>query len=224
MFYTDDAKMLSDLLSENWDTGLNSKPVFVYDRESLAANAYVGYVEVDRLTRTNAISAVDYRTIDRNSYLSVKVATRYRHDLFEYAEEVYRILLDMHRRAGPDVLGGWEFLEIQNDREGQDLSGFYTVTFDIKLTRYHAPIPRHGFGPRADQFRPQPEGVREDDAGEEESYDESWPSEGDVDPGECSAEYPASYPPDGSVDPGDCASEYPEAWPPKSPVDPCDGD
>lgn len=140
--------MIAGILKENWDTGLNNAPTITYNpQNSMMVNASLGNIHIERLTRTNSIDTVDYRTLGRSSYLSIRIACPLRKTMFSWSNEVYRILMQ-YRRAGPDVLNGWEFLEIQSERPMQDLSGWFSTTFDIKLTRPHQPLESDGFGPK----------------------------------------------------------------------------
>lgn len=151
--------MLCELLEQEWDTGLNDKPTFTYQPESLMVNARLGTIHVERLTRTNGIDTSDYRTVRRNSYLSVKISCRFRETMLSWGEEFYRIIME-NRRA--PTIRPWEFMEISAERPTPDLSGWYTTVFDIKLTRYCEPIRSHGFGRAADQFKSLPDGEGHD--------------------------------------------------------------
>mgnify|MGYP006873194407 CR=1 FL=1 len=51
-----------------------------------------------------------------------------------------------YRRAGPAMLNGMQYLEIVNDKTQNDLSGWYTTTFDVRLVSYSRPVQSAGFG------------------------------------------------------------------------------
>ena len=144
-FYTDDAGLIANMLKEQWSLGPDYMPNVTYIPEEMAVNSRLGMIFVYRLTRQNRITTVDYRTYGRDSYVSIKISTRLRKDMFAFADEVYRILL-ANRRLGQDRMEGYTYLEIQNDRELRDLSGYYTTTIDVRLVTYNKAIRSAGFG------------------------------------------------------------------------------
>ena len=144
-FFTDDAKLIADMIKREWSLGPDYMPNVTYIPEEMAVNARLGYVYVYRITRPNRITTVDYRTLGRDSYVSVKLSTRLRKDMFAFAEELFRIFL-ANRRLGQDRMEGYTYLEIQSDKELRDLSGWYTVNIDLKLVTYNKAIRSAGFG------------------------------------------------------------------------------
>lgn len=104
-----------------------------------------GGIFVYQTNRTNRISSVDYRTFERQAYVSLRVTNKDRDQHFQHCEEVYRILM-ANRRAGPCRLNGYEFLEVVDDLSMNDLSGMYATTIDCRLTGYAHPIRSAGFG------------------------------------------------------------------------------
>ena len=51
-----------------------------------------------------------------------------------------------NRRAGKKRLGGYSYLEINNERFSNDLVGWFTTTIDIKMVSYNTPLRSAGFG------------------------------------------------------------------------------
>lgn len=144
-FFTDDAKLIADMIKRDWSLGPEYMPNVTFVPEEMAVNARLGYVFVYRVTRPNRITTVDYRTLGRESYVSVKISTRLRKDMFAFGDELMRIFL-ANRRLGQDRMDGYTYLEIQSDKETRDLSGWYSSTIDLKLVTYNKAIRSAGFG------------------------------------------------------------------------------
>lgn len=143
--YCDDAKLIADMLKDQWALGTQDQANITYIPEQIMVNARVGSIFVYPVSRTNRISSVDYQTLQRVSNLSIKVSTRFREDHFDWCNEVYRILL-ANRRRGQKCMNGWLFLEITGDHQLRDLSGWYSTTIDVRLTTYNKSIQSAGFG------------------------------------------------------------------------------
>lgn len=143
-FYTDDTKWVHDLVKEEWALPFE-EPTFKYLTESSMMDSRRGSIFFYPVSRNNAISSTDYSTIRRISYISIKINTRFRDVLYDWAQEIYRIMLANRRRGNSDS-NGYTFLEVVSDREQTDLTGWYTTTIDIKLTRLYKPIKSAGFG------------------------------------------------------------------------------
>lgn len=144
-FYTDDTKLIAEMIKREWSLGPEYMPNVTYIPEEMAVNSRLGYVYVYRVSRSNRITTVDYRTYGRDSYISIKLSTRLRKDMYAFGDEIYRILL-ANRRLGQDRMEGYTYLEILSDKETRDLSGWYTTTIDTKLVTYNKAIRSAGFG------------------------------------------------------------------------------
>lgn len=144
-FFTDDAALIANMIKDEWSLGPEYMPNVTFVPEEMAVSARLGYIYVYRITRPNRITTVDYRTLGRESYVSVKLSTRLRKDMFAFGEELMRIFL-ANRRLGQDRMQGYTYMEIQSDKETRDLSGWYTVTIDLKLVTYNKAIRSAGFG------------------------------------------------------------------------------
>ena len=144
-FFTDDAALIANMIKDEWSLGPEYMPNVTFVPEEMAVSARLGYIYVYRITRPNRITTVDYRTLGRESYVSVKLSTRLRKDMFAFGEELFRIFL-ANRRLGQDRMQGYIYMEIQSDKETRDLSGWYTVTIDLKLVTYNKAIRSAGFG------------------------------------------------------------------------------
>lgn len=144
-FFTDDASLIANMIKSQWSLGPEYMPNVTYIPEEMAVSARLGYIYVYRITRPNRITTVDYRTLGRESYVSVKLSTRLRKDMFAFGEELFRIFM-ANRRLGQDRMEGYTYLEVQSDKETRDLSGWYTVTIDLKLVTYNKAIRSAGFG------------------------------------------------------------------------------
>lgn len=147
--YTDDVSLVAQMLKDQWSLGPDQEPNIQFEPEAFMANSMTetgrnGLIYVYQLSRTNRVASTDYRTLERTSHISIRVSNRFRNIHYLWCDEVYRILL-ANRRLGNADLNGYTFLEINNDQQSNDLSGYYTTTFDIKLTCYASPIRSHGF-------------------------------------------------------------------------------
>ncbi len=149
-FFTDDAEMIANLIRSEWILGPEKEPSIGYTPEAYITNARYGSIYVYVLNRANQITSTDYRTLQRVAHVGIKVTCRHRKPYFEMCEEIYRIIL-ANRRLGIHALNGYSFMEIVNERSSNDLVGWYTTTFDIKLTGYASPIRSAGFGDKTNR-------------------------------------------------------------------------
>ena len=151
IFFGDDPKMICDMLKTNWSLGPDDLPTITIMPEEFMTSARVAAVYVYQISRYNSVSSTDYGTIQRTSFIAIKLQTRFRHKFLEYMQEVYRILM-AHRRIGSRKLGGYTYFEIINDRVTNDLTGWYACTLDVKLTAYTFPVKTGGFGNRINRM------------------------------------------------------------------------
>ena len=187
-YFTDDAKLIAELLKEQWSLGPGEEPVVSYVPESYFMQSRTGSIFVYRVSMPMSISTTDYRTLQRLGYVAIKLSVRDRERFFVWGQEVMRILL-ANRRAPVLREYGYTFYEVSSVKETPDLSGWYSATYDIKLTCYNRPIISHGFGPDVCP-RELPDGSAD--------Y-------GMNDPGECSSdEWTGGSAPDEPDDPGEC--------------------
>lgn len=149
--FTDEPRMIAEYLRTNWSLGPDDTPTIAYVPEEFMTSARVAFIYVYQVSRYNSLSSTDYRTIQRTSYLAVRLNTRFRHKLYEYMQEVYRILMGI-RRMGQKGLGGYTYFEIINDRVQNDQKGWYTATMDVKLVSYAYPLMSPGFGSKWDNL------------------------------------------------------------------------
>lgn len=148
--YTDDTALIAGLLKDNWSLGPGREPAIAYKPESYLVNSRYGNIYVYLTSRSSRISSTDYRTLQRNAHVGIRVSSRFRENHFDICEEVYRILLGA-RRAGKDVLYPYTFLEIPAEHHSNDMTGWYMTTIDVKLVSYNTPLHRGGFGERVDR-------------------------------------------------------------------------
>ena len=145
-FYTDDAKMIAEMLKKDWSLGPEMTPNVIYDPRSFFQANRVGGIYVYRISGSNRITATDYHSVWRDVNLSIRISNPMRENHFAWVDEVYRILL-ANRRHHP-VLNDFLFLEVTGENESNDLTSYYVTTVNIKLTRYNKPIRSAGFGDR----------------------------------------------------------------------------
>lgn len=145
--YSDDVRLITRLIQDQWSIGMENPLNIEFEPEQQMVNSRIGNVYVYHISRNNRISTVDYRTLERNSKVGVRVATRFRKNHYEWCDEVYRILMANRRLGqGYNNLGYYTFLEVISDRQFTDLSGWYVTTFDVRLTGYNTPLRSAGFG------------------------------------------------------------------------------
>lgn len=144
--FLDDVGFILDLLRDNW-TIEDKVPTFARetDVESFMMDARLGSVFVYSTGRTNKISTVDYRTLERVSSIVVRVTTRFWEVMQVWGQEIYRILYS-HRRMGYDRTNGYGYFEVLSDTLDRDLSGWYVTTYRIRMTAYATPLRTDGFG------------------------------------------------------------------------------
>lgn len=187
-YFTDDARLIAELLKEQWSLGPGEEPNISYVPESFMIQARIGAIYVYPMSMPMNISTVDYRTIQKLGYVSIRLSTRDRDRHFAWGQEVMRILL-ANRRAPVLRRCGYTFMEVTSSRMTPDLSGWYTTTFDIKLTCYNRGIKSHGFGPDAEQCE-LPDGIGTHNVNDPGDYeDDGWTGgqapDTQTDPGEC---------------------------------------
>lgn len=149
--YPDNAKMIADMIKKQWSLGAQNECNVGYIVEQLMASARVGYIFVYPISTANQIASTDYHTLQRTARLGIKVSTRMRENHYAWCEEVMRILM-ANRRRGHKCMRGWLYLEVTGDRQTPDLSGWYTTTFEVKLTTYAKPIRSAGFGDKINKM------------------------------------------------------------------------
>lgn len=143
--YLDDAGLIGEMLKRDWELGVGKEPTIAYKPESYMMNARYGAIYIYQISRNTQINTTDYRTLQVTSHVGIKIASNFRENHFEICEEVKRILMT-NRRGGKRKLGGYTYLEINNERFSNDLVGWYTTTIDIKLTSFNTPLRSPGFG------------------------------------------------------------------------------
>lgn len=203
-FFTDDAELISGLIGREWSLGPGENPVIVYKPESYFVQSRIGSIYVYPVSYPNSIASTDYRSVQRIGYVGIKMSVRDRDRMYAWGEELYRILLE-NRRSPILRRNGYTFLEITSDKPTPDLSGWYSWTFDIKLTGYHRPVVSDGFG-----------GLRQCPLPSAECTCDA------NDPGECDGEDISGSADDEPADPGECEKEDIAGSVGDEPTDPCD--
>lgn len=144
-FVVDYAKLVADLIHDEWSLGPSNTPTITHEVESEMINARLGSIFVYGMTGSPSQASIDYRNVDFTQYVGVKLMTRFRDTYYEWANEIYRIIYSF-RRAGPRKLKGMMFMDIINLKPQNDLSGWYAGTFDVRLVSHSRPIVSAGFG------------------------------------------------------------------------------
>ncbi len=144
LLFTDDAKLVMDLLKDNWPaTPGQDPPVFIYELEQMMANARGGAIAVYPVSTTEQIASCDYRTVTRRPRVSILISCRYREQLMRYMRIVYAILMRV-RRSGVCRLDPYTYIEINNRRVRTDTNGWHQANIDITLTGWHIPLVEPG--------------------------------------------------------------------------------
>ena len=146
-FFTDEPKLLADMLKDQWSLDTMNMPLAVgFEPEQFMTNARVGYVYIYETSHGDQVSTTDFRTVEKESRVSIRVSTRFRDVHYVWVNEIYRILM-ANRRAGTKLLNGYTHMEVVVDRPYNDASGWYVTTIEVKLVSPHMPILSPGFGP-----------------------------------------------------------------------------
>lgn len=149
-FYTDDAKLVADILKDEWGLDMDVPDSITYVPESFMMNARVGSIFVYSVSTPFRIATTDYATLNKTSHVSIRVSNRFRENHFRWCNEVIRIIL-ANRRAGPVILNGYEYMEMTNFRPNQDQSAWYTSTIEVRLVHPHVAIQSAGFGNKVNE-------------------------------------------------------------------------
>ena len=145
-FYTDEPKLIAEILKREWSLDTKDMPISIlYEPEQMMTNSRVGHIYVYEISHNATPSTTDYRTLNRESHLNVRISNRFRDVHYMWVNEVYRILM-ANRRAGVGPLGRYTHMEISNDRPFNDASGWYVSVIDVRLIMPHMPILSPGFG------------------------------------------------------------------------------
>lgn len=140
---TDDARLITDLLSEQWS--LEDRPEIRYEPEAFIVDARNGLIYISSISQTARISSVDYASVSRTGTVSVRLSSRFREDHFRWRDEIWRILLANRRLGRRDGrLGNYTYLEVPRNNSMNDLSGWYVTTFEIRMTGYFVPLESTG--------------------------------------------------------------------------------
>lgn len=142
---SDDVGCIAKILKDDWSLPPYDTPVIDYIPEAVMAYAMPAYIYVYQVSRYNSISSTDYRTLQRNSFIGIRISTRSRDKLYLYLDEVYRILM-ANRRAGPQYLNHYTYMEAINDHIDNSANGWYSATVDVKMISYCFRIKSPGFG------------------------------------------------------------------------------
>lgn len=142
---SDDVGCIAKILKDDWSLPPYDTPVIDYVPEAVMAYAMPAYIYVYQVSRYNSISSTDYRTLQRNSFIGIRISTRSRDKLYLYLDEVYRILM-ANRRAGPQYLNHYTYMEAINDHIDNSANGWYSATVDVKMISYCFRIKSPGFG------------------------------------------------------------------------------
>lgn len=224
LYFSDDSRLFAEMLRDQWSLGPGEAPVVEYKPESYFIQSRIGSIYVYQLSMPLSISTVDYRTMQRLGYVSMRLSTRDRERHYVWGQELMRILL-ANRRSPVLREWGYTFYEITSVKQTPDLSGWYTSTIDVRLVCYNRPIRSDGFGPYAcrpclaDGPRDEPldpgacprgwtGGCADDGIGDPGECDRGWtggsvPDEED-DPGNCDPGWTGGQAPDEDDDPGTC--------------------
>lgn len=144
--FTDDVKMLADLIRDNWSLEFNSVPNIYFDQNSMARNNVPSSIYIYSLGVSNSRVGINYEAVKRTHRLSVDVQTPVNRQLhFDMCNEVYRILMSF-RRAGKDVLGGWDYMDVTANGFKSGYSAYYQDSMDVTLTSEITIIESPGFG------------------------------------------------------------------------------
>ena len=147
---SDDVACIAKILKDDWSLSPRDTPVIRFIPETEAAFAMPSEIYVYQVSRYNSISSTDYRTLQRNSFIGIRISTRSRDVLYRHMDEVYRILM-ANRRAGLQYLNHYTYMEAINDHIDNGSLGWYTATIDVKLISYCFRVKSPGFGRKVNE-------------------------------------------------------------------------
>lgn len=143
--YTDDEGFLAELIKREWSIDFDIPKIY-HIPNALARNNIPGSIYIYDMGRNIPKFGINYENVRRVRRLGISIQNpenRDRH--FAYVNEVIRILMT-YRRAGPDRLNGYDYLEISAISDKQGYTNYYDTTLDISLIKEVARIPYAGFG------------------------------------------------------------------------------
>lgn len=141
--FTDDAKVLGELLRREWSLPPGKEPSIAYDVRSSVTSSRYASVFIYMVNRSTRIASVDYNQLERVSHLAIKVNATYRENFLEVVQEIERIIMSC-RRAGKTNLGGYTYVEMTSERFSNDLSGYYSCTIEVCMTSHNTPLHTAG--------------------------------------------------------------------------------
>lgn len=156
--YTDDEGFIAELIKREWSIDFDIPKIY-YIPNALARTNIPGSIYIYDMGRNIPKFGINYENVRRVRRLGISIQNpenRERH--FAYVNEVIRILMT-YRRAGPDKLNGYDYLEISAISDKQGYTNYYDTSLDISLIKEVARIPYSGFGtpcPRRPRCEPPP--------------------------------------------------------------------
>ena len=77
-FFMDDVAVITKMLQDGWSLGPENTPVISYEMEGMMVDARASYVFVYHVSRYNSVSSTDYLTLQRTSFVDIRVSSRSR--------------------------------------------------------------------------------------------------------------------------------------------------
>lgn len=140
----DDAELIYNLIQEEWSLS-HDRPEIRFKPEGLMINARNGVIFISSSSEMYKVSTVDYSTLDKTGYVSIRLSSRFWEDHYRWRTEIWRILMENRRLGRMDGrLGDYTFLEVTKTHKMTDLSGWYVTVFEVRLTGYCVPIDSSG--------------------------------------------------------------------------------
>lgn len=153
-FFPDDIRFFAHLIKENWQlegpAEIDSHPLIYYDsgKTPTRENTLGGSIYVYNVSQQfPQIMGIDYDAVKQTKSISFDVQNpEYRERNLMWVREIIRILHHF-RRAGRNVLNGWDYLEVQNvNSRDQNYVNYYQTVIDVKLFRTLNDIEDRGRG------------------------------------------------------------------------------
>lgn len=152
VYYSDDTRMVCELISSHWEYDPANKPLFYFDksdeqgRNVTARQSQRGSIYIYSLGKNITRQSINYDSMRWTHRICIDIqnpVNRERH--YAWMNEVYRILWK-YRRAGRYQLGGWDYFDISNESYKPGYVAYYHATIEINLVREVKRLPGGGFG------------------------------------------------------------------------------
>ena len=87
-FFNDDPMMLVNMLKKEWSLGPQDTPTITCIPEEMQSSARIALIYVYQISRYNSVSTMDYSTLQRTSFLAIRLNTENRRMFYQWSKAV----------------------------------------------------------------------------------------------------------------------------------------